>query len=304
MKEIYGIIIKGVGGRYEILADDAIDVVQNRIICRAKGIFRKDEIAPLPGDRVLVEIQADGEGLITAIEPRKNEFVRPKVSNVDRVYIVTSVRKPKPDLAYIDRLTVICDIKQVDCRLIFNKIDLKDADEYTALYQAAGFIVHAVSALEKQNLEAVMVELPGTLSCFAGFSGVGKSELLSALFGKRMAVSADVSEKLGRGRHTTRTVELFPLEGVDDLTLIGDTPGFNVVELLRYEKLEWDELAEHFREFAPLLGKCKYGGCTHVKEDGCAIIEAVQAGTIATSRHESYLKMFEEIKDYRTWQDK
>ena len=278
-----------------------VDTGSEMLTCRARGKFRKEGISPLVGDRVRVRELGNGEGFVEEILPRRNSFIRPAVANIDQLVIIGSGAIPKTDPFLIDRVASIAALKQCDVIILLNKSDLERADELYELYTAAGFPTLRVSAETGEGLEELKSLIAGKLSAFTGNSGVGKSSILNALEPGFSLQVGEVSTALGRGRHTTRHVELFRLScGAE----IMDTPGFSSFEAEDLN-LEWKRrLPETFIEFAPYLDECRFVGCSHTKEKGCAVLEALKAGKIQKKRHESYLRLYEELKPIQDWQER
>ena len=278
-----------------------VDTGAEILTCRARGKFRKEGISPLVGDRVSVRELGGGEGFVDAILPRRNAFTRPAVANIDQLVIIGSGAIPKTDPFLIDRVASIAALKKCDVIILLNKCDLNGAEELYQLYTAAGFPTLRISAETGEGLEELKPLIAGKLSAFTGNSGVGKSSILNALEPGFSLKVGEVSTALGRGRHTTRHVELFRLScGAE----IMDTPGFSSFEAEDLN-LEWKQnLPQTFPEFAPFLDDCRFVGCSHTKEKGCAVLEAVRAGKIQKKRHESYLRLYEELKPLQEWQER
>lgn len=291
--EINGTILKGIGGFYYVEAAD------NKIYeCKARGVFRKEKIIPLAGDNVTISVDENNKNSIDKILERKNFFNRPPVANVDNLVIVSSTCDPKPNLLIIDRLTAVAVFKGVKPIIVFTKDDLSSADEYTEIYKNAGFSVFSVSNETGEGVEDVKQCLENGISVFTGNSGVGKSSLINRIFPGMELETGEISRKLGRGRHTTRHVELYPFGN----GYIADTPGFSSLDFETNDLIRKDELADCFPDFAEYLGKCKFSSCAHVNDKGCQIVEAVRNGKIEKSRHESYVTMFNEVKNIKDWQ--
>ena len=291
---IEGRIQKALSGFYYV------DTGSEVLTCRARGKFRKDGVSPLVGDRVEVRELGNGEGFVERICPRKNAFARPAVANIDQLVIIGSGAIPKTDPFLIDRVAAIAALKGCEAIILLNKCDLDRADDLYDLYWAAGFQTLRVSAETGEGLEELKPLIAGKLSAFTGNSGVGKSSILNALDPAFDLKVGEISEALGRGRHTTRHVELFKLSCGAEIV---DSPGFSSFETDELN-LEWKRrLPETFREFAPYLGQCRFVGCSHTKEKGCAVLEAVRRGDIQKKRHESYLRLYEELKPLKDWQE-
>ena len=269
--------------------------------CRARGRFRREGLSPLVGDWVQVRELGGGEGFVEAIEPRRNAFDRPAAANIDQLVIIASAALPMTDPYLIDRISAIAVLKGCQVLLCLNKCDLDPAEELYGIYQGSAIRVLRVSAATGQGIEELRQELAGKLSAFTGNSGVGKSSILNALAPRFSLAVGEVSKALGRGRHTTRHVELFSL-GQD--TYVIDTPGFASFDTEELDLELKEHLPETFPEFAPYTGSCRFVGCSHTKEKGCAVLEAVRQGRIPRSRHASYLRLYNELKDLKAWDRK
>ncbi len=311
---IQATITQGVGGLYQVLTEQG-----QTLACRARGIFRHEGQTPLPGDRVLLACECDGEAIpdnadwrIEDILSRKNALIRPPMANLEVLFVTFAAAKPAPMLPTIDKLICIAEHNGIEPVLIIGKSDLDPdyASSLCALYRKAGFDAFVVSCEKSEGIEEVgkyiKEKASNKLSAFAGASGVGKSTLMNALFPSLSRMTGSISHKNARGRHTTREVTLFPLstllEDCESATgYIADTPGFSLLDFTRFDFFEKDDLPNTMREFAPYLGLCRYKGCTHLREEGCAILEAVRRGEIAPSRHESYVSIYEDLKDKHPW---
>ena len=293
---IQGRIQKALSGFYYVDAGEA-----GVLTCRARGKFRKTGESPLVGDQVEVRELGNGEGFVEAILPRKNAFERPAVANIDQLVIIASGSIPKTEPYLIDRVASIAALKGCDVIVLLNKCDLDPAEELYEIYTAAGFPTLRVSAETGEGIDALRPLIAGKLSAFTGNSGVGKSSILNALDPSFQLKVGEVSQALGRGRHTTRHVELFRLEGGAEIV---DSPGFSSFETEELNLELKRRLPETFLEFRPYLDDCRFVGCSHTKEKGCAVLEAVRAGKIPKSRHDSYLRLYEELKPLQEWQKK
>ena len=280
-------IRKALSGFYYVHTEDG-----RELECRAKGVFRKEGITPLVGDQVEVE-----NGVVSRILPRKNQILRPPAANIDRAVLVVSSAKPQPNTLILDKLIAVCESKGIEPVLVFTKTDLADSGELQEVYRKAGFRVFT-SGLGQMDHSELLSELSGRLSVFIGNSGVGKSSLLNQIDRRFCLETGEISRKLGRGRHTTRQVELFPLEGGG---YVADTPGFSAIQMERYDVVHKEQLPYCFREFEPFLDQCRFPSCSHTCEKGCAVLEAVREGKISRSRHESYVALYQEVMDWKEW---
>lgn len=287
-----GIIIKGIGGFYYVETADGI------FECKARGAFRKAGLKPLAGDRVLISINDKAENTIEKIYDRKNSLDRPPVANVDKLFIVSSTCEPKPVLLLIDRLVALATVKSIEPIVVFTKNDLEDASEYIEIYSKAGIKAFSVSCVNGDNVELIRNELKGCISAFCGNTGVGKSSLLNAIDETLALKTGEISDKLGRGRHTTRHSEMIKVEN----GYVADTPGFSSFDTVENEVILKEDLPFAFKEFEQYIGQCKFTSCLHVKDKGCRIIQAVSEGDISPSRHESYCAMLEEAKNIKEWE--
>ncbi|MBD5133032.1 MAG: ribosome small subunit-dependent GTPase A [Clostridiales bacterium] len=268
------------------------------IPCRGRGKLRHQKVTPLVGDRVDITVTEEGTGMVDAVLPRKNRFSRPAVANIDQMVIVCAGAIPVTEPFLIDRMAAMAERNGCEPLIVFNKCDLERADALAGLYRSAGFVTLQVSAETGEGLDGLAAAIAGKVSAFTGNSGVGKSSILNALEPGFALQVGEVSEKLGRGRHTTRHVELFQVAD----GLVADTPGFSAFDVEQMEAIPKGELAAAFREFAPFVDSCRFQGCAHVKERGCAVREAVAAGKIAPSRHASYVRLYEQAKELPEWE--
>ena len=277
-----------------------VDTGSEVLTCRARGKFRKEGISPLVGDRVEVQELGNGEGVVDKLLPRRNYFNRPAVANIDQLVVIASAAIPKTDPFLIDRVAALAALKDCEVVVLLNKCDLDRADELYEIYRKAGFQTLRVSAETGEGLEELKEIIRGKLSAFTGNSGVGKSSILNALDPEFRLKVGEISDALGRGRHTTRHVELFQLSCGAEIIA---TPGFSSFESEELSLELKRRLPEPFREFAPYLDDCRFVGCSHTKEKGCAVLEAMKQGRIQKCRHESYLRLHEELKPLKDWQE-
>ena len=269
--------------------------------CRARGKFRREGLSPLVGDWVQVRELGNGEGFVEAVEARRNQFARPAAANIDQLVILASAAIPVTEPYLIDRIASIAALKGCQVLLCLNKCDLDSADELYDIYSRSAIPDLRDSAVTGQGLDALREAIRGKLSAFTGNSGVGKSSVLNALLPSLALPVGEVSKALGRGRHTTRHVELFSL-GED--TYIIDTPGFSSFDTAEMDLALKQHLLDTFPEFAPYVSDCRFTGCTHTKEKGCRVLQAVKDGLIPASRHRSYVRLYDELKDVKEWQQK
>ena len=286
--------MKSIGGFYYVRSED------KEYECKARGSFRKKGSSPVAGDRVEISVPDEGYCAIEQILPRKNKLKRPALANIDALVIVCSTVDPQPNFTVIDKMTAAAVNNGMTPVLAVSKNDIKNGDEVCEIYRKSGIKVFQCSPDDKSETDALRDYLKGKVSAFTGNSGVGKSTLLNMLFPSLELATGQISEKLGRGRHTTRVVELFELDGC----FVADTPGFSTVDLQRYEMIDKEQLQYCFPEFEKYLGQCRFTSCAHTCEKGCKILEAVQNGEIAESRHKSYVQMYNEVKDIKHWQIK
>ncbi len=282
-----GRIYKGVGGFYYVKTEDG-----NLCECKPRGIFRKRGIKPLAGDWVTMEMEAGSEH-ITEIHERKNYFVRPPVANVDVLFVVASTTEPLPNTLTIDKLLAVAVDQHTTPVLLITKTDLAGADQLLKDYASPGFEVLVVDAETEHGLDDVRRLLKGNLGVFAGNTGVGKSTLLNALLGEDERETGEISQKLGRGRHTTREVEIYEVGG----GLIADTPGFTSFELQGKADILPENMQIAFPDVAAFMPYCKFSGCSHVSEPGCAVREALKDGDITESRYNNYVTLYQQAKE-------
>ena len=292
-KVLEGIIIKGIGGFYYVEAAGEI------YECKARGAFRKKRIIPLAGDNVTITVREGRENTIDDINNRKNFLLRPPVANIDTLIIVSSVKEPVPSLLVIDKMTAIAVDKGIKPCVVFSKSDLGDTTPYEAVYEKAGIPVASVCCKTGEGIEKVKAMIGNGITVFTGNTGVGKSSLLNCIDERFSLATGEVSDKLGRGRHTTREVTLYHIgDG-----LAADTPGFSSLDIEQTSDVILKEnLPFCFPEFDEYLGKCKFTSCSHTVEKGCVILEALKDGKIHKNRHESYVSMYNDVKDIKDWQ--
>lgn len=287
-----GVIVKGIGGFYYIQTESGL------IETKARGKFRNRNIIPIVGDRVCVSLGAEeGKGSLDEILPRKNFFIRPPVANLDQIVITFAAKDPEPNLRLVDKLSVTALAAEVLCVICINKIDIapKEAEELAEVYQQAGFSVILSSSVSGEGTGELKKILKDKVTAFAGNSGVGKSSILNELTDGKGLEMGNISEKIKRGKHTTRHVELMPLPFGG---YAFDTPGFSSFELAGVRATE---LEQYFPEFEPFLGACRFTGCAHVNEPDCPVKNALSEGKISRSRYESYCELYEDLKKIKEW---
>ena len=289
-----GRIIRSLSGFYDVQLPEGV------VTCRGRGILRKEQITPLTGDLAEVSV-AGGKGMVEAVLPRANSFIRPAVANVDALVLFAANVNPVTEPFLIDRVAAIAGDQNVPCILCINKSDLDPAEELQEIYRKAGFPVICTSAKTGQGIEELRQALKGKLTAFTGNSGVGKSSVLNCLCPELTLATGEVSEKLGRGRHTTRHVELYCL-GSD--TYVMDTPGFSSFDTDQMDVILKENLQYSFPDFAPCLGRCQFADCSHRSEPGCAVRARVEAGQISASRYDSYLRLYEKSAQIKQWERK
>jgi ribosome biogenesis GTPase len=293
MNTIYtGTIFKAISGFYYVETEN------ETIECKARGRFRRDNINPLVGDRVTISITGSGKGIVEDLLPRKNAFIRPPVANLDQLVIIASAVIPVTDPFLIDRMTAIAAFNNCGCIICINKFDLDRGDMLFEIYHKAGIHVLQTSAETGEGIAELLEAVKGKTSAFTGNSGVGKSSILNILEPDFNITVGDVSQKLGRGRHTTRHVELYKLKNG---AIVADTPGFSSFDTEQMELTAKDQLQFLFKEFGPFIGHCRFHDCAHIKESGCAILQALDGGCIPESRHASYVRLYEQAKLHNDW---
>lgn len=289
-----GRILRSLSGFYDV------QTPQGLVTCRARGILRKEGNSPLTGDLVEITVEK-GKGMVEKILPRKNHFIRPAVANVDALVVFAANVNPVTEPFLIDRVAAIAGDQNVPVYLCVNKCDLDPAANLVRIYEHAGFPVICTSAETGEGVEKLRALLEGKLTAFTGNSGVGKSSILNRLAPELKLETGEVSEKLGRGRHTTRHVELYRL---GENTYVADTPGFSSFDTDQMELILKENLQYAFPDFGSFIGKCRFDDCSHRKEPDCAVRAAVEAGDIEASRYESYLKLYEKSSQIKLWEIK
>lgn len=287
-----GRIIRSLSGFYDVQLPDRV------VTCRGRGVLRKEHITPLTGDMVEITVE-HGKGMVEAVLPRRNSFVRPAVANVDQLAIFAANVNPVTEPFLIDRVAAIAGNQNVNCIILVNKCDLDPGEELRRIYEKAGFPVISTSAKTGEGLDALRQLLQGRLTAFTGNSGIGKSSILNSLCPELLLATGEVSEKLGRGRHTTRHVELYTL--AQD-TYVMDTPGFSSFDTDQMDIILKENLQYAFPDFAPYVGSCQFADCSHRREPGCAVRAALTAGEIGESRYDSYLKLYEKSAQIKEWE--
>lgn len=283
-----GIVIGNISNMYQI------ETEKNIYKSYARGRFKKEEVKPMVGDVVDIEIidAEKSEAIIENIKPRKNEIKRPKIANIDQIVFIISIKNPKPDLLMLDKQLVYVESLNIEPIIVINKIDLSDNyKKIQELYNKIGYKTVAISTKENIGIDMLRLELKGKISVFAGNSGVGKSSTINVLFGENKTLEGEISQKNKKGKNTTTDTRLYELESK---TYIADTPGFSSFEIT---EIESNELDKNFREFKDKICKCEFVGCTHIKEQNCEIKRAVTNGEISKERYDNYCKIYEELKE-------
>ena len=292
MKKQTGRIIRSLSGFYDVQTPEGV------VTCRGRGSLRRTGETPLTGDMVEISVEK-GKGMVETILPRTNRFIRPAVANVDALVVFAANANPVTEPFLIDRVAAIAGDQEVSVYICINKCDLDPAEDLERIYRRAGFPVILASAETGEGVEQLRELIRGKLTAFTGNTGVGKSSMLNALCPELHLATGEVSEKLGRGRHTTRHVELYCL-GED--TFVADTPGFSSFDTEQMDVLLKENLQYTFPDFAPYLGDCQFRDCTHRKEPGCSIRAALEAGNIEKTRYESYLRLYEKAEQVKLWE--
>lgn len=287
-----GRILRSLSGFYDVQTENGT------VTCRGRGHLRRGTESPLTGDMVEISIE-HGKGMVEKVLPRKNCFVRPAVANVDILVVFAANVNPVTEPFLIDRVAAIAGNQSVDVCICVNKCDLDPGLDLANIYRHAGFTVIQTSAETGEGVEELRKLLQGKLAAFTGNSGVGKSSVLNRLSPELALATGEVSEKLGRGRHTTRHVELYKL---DENTYVADTPGFSSFDTDQMEVILKENLQYAFPDFAPYVGTCQFRDCTHRKEPGCAVRSALEAGEIEATRYDSYLRLYEKASQIKLWE--
>ena len=287
-----GTIIRGVGGNYIVSCDGT------SVKCRASGKLRLDKNPPVVGDRVEIEMTGNAGYIIKKL-PQRNFLVRPAIANIDQLVIFASEAPPVTDPYLVDKVSVIALYKDIQPLIVLSKADLSPSSGLRQAYESAGFPVIEISSVTGQGMELLRDALAGKISAFTGNSGIGKSSVLNKLNDSLDLEVNEISEKIGRGRHTTRQVQLIEL---DADTFVADTPGFSTFDITKMERISKETLAQYFPEFQPYFGQCRFADCTHRAEPDCVIRQAANAGEISATRYESYQKLYEELSLLKTWE--
>ena len=308
---IKGIVLKGVGGLYTVRLDEEYGE-ENTVQVRGRGAFRHEKLVLLTGDRVELEAQADGSFFCKTILERKNSLIRPPLANLDIIFVVIPCKKPMPSFEIIDKMISIAEHNKIEPVIIVTKsdLDLEFAHEMERIYTNSGFDVLVTSSENGDGVEAVCqyikdrTEKSAPICAFAGASGAGKSTLMNSIFPSLSLETGALSEKIERGKNTTRHTELFPLDellGKGFNGYLADTPGFSLLDFERFDFFSLEDLFDTFREFRGTQGNCKYTKCSHTKEEGCDILERVKRGEIEKTRHQSYVALYDILKKKPSW---
>lgn len=294
MIEKNGVIISSFGGNFKVAAEG------EEYICKARGVFRNKDIVPICGDSVKFTLDDNLDGVITEISERKNEIIRPPLANLDQIVFVISTCEPTPNILLLDKFLAVSVYKGIAPVIVFTKTDKHPANEYVAIYKDI-FPTVCVDNVTGEGVGEVYDLLAGKFSAFTGNSGAGKSTLLNNICPDLALETNEISRKLGRGKHTTRRVEIYKLS---NNSYVADTPGFSTFNTQMYDRILKDELVYCFPEFEEHIGECRFQDCSHTKEKGCKVIEAVNNGLIKKSRHDSYCQMHAEASLIKTWEVK
>ena len=302
-----GIITRGVGGLFEIELDN-----KETISCRAKGNFKREIGKLAVGDRVFVDTDDNGNRIISEIAPRKNSLIRPAMANLDRIFVTIPAKDPIPDLFTVDKLTAIAHHQGIKCSIVITKndLDMQYAKELKEIYSITGYDTFCVGDKDddgvKELLDYYKQNCKDEICAFSGASGVGKSTLMNKLFKTLSLETSHISEKIARGRHTTRAVTLYSAKKLlgEGEGYLADTPGFTMLDFERFDFFGKEDLVNNFIEFEPCIGKCRYTDCTHLCDQECAVLSAIDEGRIAKSRHESYVMLYHILKNKHAWDKK
>ena len=284
--------MKAIGGFYYVRCDG------KEYECKARGSFRKSGNSPVVGDKVVISVPDEGFASIEEIKPRINKLKRPALANIDTLVIVCSTVDPEPNFTVIDKMTAAAVNNNMIPAIVVSKNDLRSGERIAEIYRNSEFPVFLCSPVDTEDVNKLKAFLKGKVSAFTGNSGVGKSTLINRIFPELELQTGQISRKLGRGKHTTRVVELFEIDGC----FVADTPGFSTVDLQRYEMIDKTRLQYCFPEFEKYLGECQFTSCSHTCEKGCRILQAVADGEIEQSRHKSYVAMYNEVKNIKEWE--
>ena len=291
-KKETGRIVRSLSGFYDVRVPVGV------ITCRARGILRKENCTPLTGDLVEITVER-GKGMVEKVLPRRNSFVRPAVANIDALVVFAANVNPVTEPFLIDRVAAIAGDQEVPVYLCVNKCDLDPAIDLVKIYESAGFPVICTSAETGEGVEELRSLIKGKLTAFTGNSGVGKSSILNRLCPQLELPTGEVSEKLGRGRHTTRHVELYDL---GEETYVMDTPGFSSFDTDQMDVILKENLQYAFPDFGAYIGQCRFDDCSHRKEPDCAVRAALESGDIQPTRYDSYLKLYEKASQIKLWE--
>lgn len=294
MTERYGVIISALGGSFRVASDG------EEYICKARGVFRNKEITPICGDNVKFAIDDNSDGIITEISERKNEIIRPPLANLDQIVFVISTCEPVPNILLLDKFLAVAVYKNIKPIIVFTKTDKQPADKYVEIYKDI-FPTLCVDNVTGEGVDKVCELLSGKFSAFTGNSGAGKSTLLNNICPDLMLETNEISKKLGRGKHTTRRVDIYKLNNGG---YVADTPGFSTFNTQMYDVILKEDIVYCFPEFEEHIGSCRFQDCSHTKEKGCHVLEAVKNKTISESRHSSYCQMYREASLIKPWEIK
>ena len=304
---ISGIITRGVGGLFEIDLENG-----QTISCRAKGNFKRELGRLAVADYVLIDTDANGNSVISKVLPRKNSLIRPAMANLDRIFVTIPAKDPMPDLFTVDKLTAIAHHQGIKCTIVVTKNDLDNeyAKELLNIYSLTGFDTFCVGENDESSVKGLLeyykTNCKDEICAFSGASGVGKSTLMNRLFENLKLETSHISEKIARGRHTTRAVTLYSAKSLlgEGKGYLADTPGFTMLDFERFDFFGKEDLVNNFIEFEPYIGKCRYTDCTHLSDEDCAILRAISEGKIAKSRHDSYVSLYHVLKNKHAWDKK